>query len=536
VNKNKYFLTKKQNLMKTKRHFLSAAILFCAGIVSSFSAEVFMSTLSDVNGNQTATALTLVATNTYILDGRFYVTEGKTLTIPAGTVVKATYGTGLAAPALIISRGAQLFANGTATNPIIFTTIEDQLDGNYPIKNQGRWGGILMMGRAYNNLLKTNGLGVEDGEGTIEGLDVPDPRHHFGQDRWESGEESVPGFTAVGQLKPGGDFNDADNSGSLSYVSIRHGGAVIGAANEINGLTLGSVGSGTNLDHIEVVSNMDDGIEFFGGTANIKYVTVLFCNDDYLDYDLGWTGKVQFFYGLQLPASTNPVYAREGDNGFEMDGLDNATYTGTLPAGVKMSHPIIYNATLIGNANDEGMEAKERTEGEIRNSIFANFKNGINLNSSTTNVIDGYQNWLAGSLVVEHNIFAGNTAAMVAVAGVAANAATVAAFEADGNAIDNSIIDYTLAVNGITNAVSNSVDPVPATGTAAKTSVAAGSFFQTAAYAGAFEPGAASTWLDDWTVQDVLTAQCPSDLNNDGSTNTSDFLLFLPEFGVVCGE
>ncbi|MCF8381706.1 MAG: hypothetical protein K9H49_19180 [Bacteroidales bacterium] len=524
--------------MKTKKHFLSLAILFCAGIVSSFAADVFMSTLSDLNGNQVATAVTLDAANTYILDGRYYVTEGQTLTIPAGTKIKATYGTGLAAPALIITRGAQLFANGTAAQPVIFTTIEDQLDGNYPIKNQGRWGGIIMLGRAYNNLmpsLGTQALAIQDGEGTIEGLDVPDPRHHYGQDRWEPGEEAVAGFTAVGDLKIGGDFNDADNSGSLTYVSIRHGGAVIGAANEINGLTLGSVGSGTILDHIEVVSNMDDGIEFFGGTANIKYATVLFCNDDYLDWDQGYTGSVQFMYGLQLPASTNPVYSREGDNGFEMDGDDDKIYTGALPAGVHLSNPTIYNATLIGNANDEGMEAKERTEGTIRNSIFANFKNGVNLNNSSAHTIDGYQNWLNGTLVIENNIFAGNTN-MLAVAGVAASATDVTAFEGDGNSVDNSIIDYTLVINGITNSVSNSVDPVPAAGTAAATSVAAGAFFETAAFAGAFEPGAASSWIDTWTVQDVLTAQCPSDLNNNGVTDSEDFLLFLPQFGVNCGE
>lgn len=525
--------------MKTRKLFVMVALLI-AGAATGFAQSVFMSSLADVNGNQVDASVTLDPLNTYILDIKYYVTEGQSLTIPAGTVIKATFGTGLAAPALIITRGGQIFANGSETEPIVFTTIEDLLDGQYPIKNQGRWGGVLILGRAYNNLQGggVNEFGVEDGEGTIEGLSIPDDRHHYGQDRWEATDpEVVAGTETAGTLKTGGDFNNADNSGVMTYVSIRHGGALIGDANEINGLTLGSVGSGTVLENIEIVSNADDGIEFFGGTVDIKNATILFCNDDYIDWDQGYTGRGQFIYGLQLPASTNPVYGLEGDNGLEIDGDDDDAYNNaTLPAGVILSNPSFYNVTMIGNGSDEGIEAKERTQGTIANSIFANYGNGVDLNTEGDRPVDGFHNWQTGSLVIANNIFAGN-GRMVAVGGADADAAVVTDFEADGNAIDDNIIDYTLEINAITNAIANTVNPVPATGTAAAPSVTADDFFETAAFAGAFDPeSTVGQWNDGWTAQEALAIQCPSDLNNDGVTNTNDFLLFLPEFSVICGQ
>lgn len=105
----------------------------------------------------------------------------------------------------------------------------------------------------------------------------------------------------------------------MTYISIRHGGEVIGANNEINGLTLGSVGRATTIHHIEVMSNLDDGIEFFGGTVDLKYASVLFSDDDSFDWDLNWSGRGQFWVSIKTDQAT----AAGGDNGFESDGDDN---------------------------------------------------------------------------------------------------------------------------------------------------------------------------------------------------------------------
>lgn len=516
--------------MKTLKRLLTVAILpvFAVATMKAQSDTlIYLSTKLDAGLNQVDAVVTLTADSTltkkrpiYVLDSRYYVGAGQTLNIEAGCVIKGTYGIGLAAPALIVSRDATLNAVGTAAEPIIFTTIEDQLDGSYPLLNQGRWGGVIILGRAYHNLLSGNSLWVENGVATIEGLDLPDTRHHFGAN-----------------LDDGESFNDADNSGSLEYVSIRHGGAVIGEANEINGLTLGGVGSGTTLRNIEVVSNLDDGIEFFGGTVDLKYANILFCDDDYIDWDLGYTGRGQFIYGLQLPASTNPAYSKEGDNGFEIDGDDSDQYNAaTLPAGARLSNPTYYNVTLIGNGSDEGIEAKERTQGTIRNSILANFASGLHLNDGRT--FDALYEWENNNFNVENNTFDANTLTLK-VAGAAPTADQTTTFTGDGNEEVPGVIASSLVINAKTNGVITDVNPVPANA-ADVGNVAtypADAFFTPVSYRGAFLPGApAPDWVAGGSLVGSLGLDCPSDLNKDNVTNISDFLLWLPNFDKNCGQ
>lgn len=184
-------------------------------------------------------------------------------------------------------------------------------------------------------------------------------------------------------------FDDNDNSGIMTYVSIRHSGANLLVGSEINGLTLASVGRGTKIEHIEIVSCADDNIEIFGGTVNLKYCTTLFGNDDMFDYDLGWTGKAQFLFGMKAnqftTGTTSSGISSDNDNGFEMDSDDSQSYN--FPRSI----PVIYNATIIGNdkialSSDNtslaAINAKENTGGEIYNSLFANFRNGFNLKKS----------------------------------------------------------------------------------------------------------------------------------------------------------
>ncbi len=529
--------------MKTLNFLMTLALVAIVSVASY--AQTNISTLADADGNLTATVTTLDAATDWVLDKKIYVLEGKELHIEAGTVIKATVASGLAAPAIIVTRGGKIYAMGSKQAPIIMTTEEDNLDGSYPIINQGKWGGLIILGRAYNNL-GTDSDGNPDefavdgyqGEGTIEGLDRPDDRHHYGRDYWEASDPDLGGNTP-GTLRPNGEFNNEDNSGVVKYLSIRHGGAVIGTANEINGLTCGSVGSGTVLEHIEIISNKDDGIEFFGGTVDIKYATILFCNDDYIDWDLGYTGRGQFIFGVQLPTSDDYVenvsgYVGEGDHGMEIDGDDDDHYNSGSPAPEYFSNPTFYNCTFIGNQkSDPGIEAKERTNGEISNSIISNFAAGVRLATESDRPEDAYENFIDGTLVFRNNTFVGNSAYLAGTSGGRINPipqSTIDLFNAAGNLEDNTLIDFSLQMDADgDNSVSDAYNAVPAAGTAATNLAApADDFFDAANYRGAFCPGE-QPWTSGWTYGTQLgtdnalnSVACPGDADNDGDVDATD--------------
>ncbi|HOP14401.1 MAG TPA: hypothetical protein PLH09_10525, partial [Lentimicrobium sp.] len=201
----------------------------------------------NVDGNITANT-TWETGKVYVLKSRISVVSGVTLTIEPGVVVKGEAGTGANATALIIARGAQMKAEGTAEKPIIFTSIADEImPGQVASPNldptlNGLWGGLLVLGNAP---ISASAASVQ-----IEGIPPSDQNGLYG------------GSTAT------------DNSGVIKYISIRHGGTNIGEGNEINGLTLGGVGSETIIENVEIVSNQDDGIEWFGGTVNVTNAIV----------------------------------------------------------------------------------------------------------------------------------------------------------------------------------------------------------------------------------------------------------------------
>ena len=227
---------------------------------------------------------TWTCANNYILDGYVFIQSGQALTIEAGTVVKGAAGTGADASAMIVAKGGQLFAEGTADCPIIFTYEGDPLDGSVSYDTRGQWGGLIVLGDATTN---------------------------FG------GAAQVEGIPSDNDLATYGGENDEDNSGVITYVSIRHGGTQLGAANEINGLTLAGVGSGTTIHHVEVVSNLDDGIEFFGGSVTVDNALVAFCGDDSFDWDQGYHGTGTNWLAIQDQPGD------EGDRGGELDGDDS---------------------------------------------------------------------------------------------------------------------------------------------------------------------------------------------------------------------
>ena len=240
---------------------------------------------------------TWTAGNTYVINGKVVVPNGITLTIEPGTIIKGAEGTGTLASALLVNRGGMLVANGTAASPIIFTSVLDniepgQLTGtNLTEADQGLWGGIIICGNAPTS------AGDGDTESQIEGIPA-------------DGTNGIFGGTDA-----------ADNSGVLNYISIRHGGALIGAGNEINGLTLGGVGSGTTVTNIEVVANVDDGVEYFGGTVNSNNILVGFQGDDGVDIDMNYSGTVDNFVVVNGAGS---------DEALEIDGPEGTTYTNGL--------------------------------------------------------------------------------------------------------------------------------------------------------------------------------------------------------------
>ncbi|MDF1548062.1 MAG: hypothetical protein P1P88_09580 [Bacteroidales bacterium] len=273
-----------------------------ATAVINVSSVPTISVTENISANTTWTK-----DNIYILEGRIAVLDGATLTINAGTIVKGREGTDVNATALIITRGGKIMAEGTAAEPIIFTSIKDNIipgeivSPNLEPTDFGLWGGVIVLGKARSSFK------ADVSEFRIEGIPISDPNGYHGG------------------------TNDADNSGVIKYVSIRHGGSLLGEGNEINGLTLGSVGSGTIIENVEVIGNADDGIEWFGGAVNVKNVVVWNADDDAIDTDMSWRGTLDNF-----------VVINPGDKCFEADGpegtlrIDGLNYTiknGIVAAG-----------------------------------------------------------------------------------------------------------------------------------------------------------------------------------------------------------
>lgn len=397
------------------------------------------------DGNGTGTT-TWGGNDTYILDGFVFVNSGQTLTIEAGCVIKGKGGQGADASALIVARGGKIMAEGTASNPIIFTAESDDLKGNLSVTDKGLWGGLIVLGNAkLNSTPETS---------QIEGIPTSEPRGNYGGN------------------------NDADNSGILKYISIRHGGTNIGDNNEINGLTLGGVGSGTVIDFVEVIANKDDGIEFFGGNANVKHALVSNCGDDCYDYDEGYKGNGQFWVAIQD--------VNDGDRMGEHDG-------GTDPeTAMPYAIPNVFNATYIGRGAGAGKRVitfRDNAGGHYANSIFANQDKGIDV-EKLASAQHSFKQFEDGNLSLKNNVFQsvadGTAAGIFALSGDGVDQTSTDAFVASFAANGNEAKDA-----GITAA-----NPVPATAVTGNLASPPSSWFETVNYKGAF---GADNWAKGWT-------------------------------------
>ena len=413
------------------------------------------------HGNGTGNK-TFTSDKVWILNKLVFVNAGQTLKIEAGTVIKGKPGQGENASALIVARGATIIAEGTSTKPIIFTAEADQLNGNIARTDRGLWGGVIILGSAKINTIpfKMN----------IEGIPTTESRGEYGG------------------------TNDNNNSGIFKYVSIRHGGTNIGADNEINGLTMGAVGSGTTIEYIEVFANNDDGYEWFGGTVNTKYLISAYCKDDAFDWDQGFTGKGQFWLAVQDPDA--------GDRMGELDGADDPE------DGIPFGGGQVYNATFIGRgiaAGEKVMTFRANGGGEFYNGIFVNQAKGVDIEiKETTTTQSSWKRFKDGQLKIENNIF--YDVADGTLDGVFKVKVKDGVSDSDANIAITDWSNYIATANntvdqnpGISYPSTGTLNVIPTGDVTSNLAIYPSDFYSNVNYKGAFDP-TQSNWAANWTL------------------------------------
>lgn len=336
-----------KNLLLTAT-FIMACVLGMKAQVSEISSDI---TANRILHNDTI----------YLIKNFVYVTNNATLTIEPGTLIKgdqATKGT------LIITRGAKIMAEGNRYQPIVFTSNQPAGSRSY-----GDWGGLVILGKAPVN--------DPAGEKIVEG-----------------------GLDPVKALYGGTDAND--NSGILKFVRVEFPGIAFQPNNEINGITLGGVGSGTTMEYVQVSYSGDDSYEWFGGTVNAKHLIAHRAWDDDFDSDAGWQGKVQFAVVLR----DSSIADVSGSNGFESDndgsGTTNTPYTAPVFSNVSIFGPKINANTIINPDYKRALHLRRSTKTSVYNSVFTGYPTGLKIDGTNTAT-----NVTAGELEFKNNILAG---------------------------------------------------------------------------------------------------------------------------------
>ncbi|HEX5024222.1 MAG TPA: hypothetical protein VFV68_03075 [Agriterribacter sp.] len=311
---------------------------------------------------------TLKAGTTYLIRGVVYVVDGTTLTIEPGTRIEGEKDT---RGALVITRGTKLVANGTKDKPIIFTS-------NASSPSSGDWGGIVLLGRARTN----NSFNGTAGIGEIEG-----------------------GINNADGLGLYGGADDNDNSGSLQYVRIEYAGYAFLPDKELNSLTLGSVGSGTAIDYIQVTYALDDAFEWFGGAVNCSHLIAYKTLDDDFDTDNGFRGRIQFGIVLRdsSRADISKVESFESDNdanGSELTPQTAPVFSNITSIGPREKSNNIGNTLFLA-----GAQLRRNTSTSIFNSVIMGWPTGLLIDASKGIPIQG--NITAGNLVIENTTIAG---------------------------------------------------------------------------------------------------------------------------------
>lgn len=482
------------------------SILFLAGLLAlSFSScrkiekdgEIQVVVVNSGGGGVTTTGQTITLQgriaadtilrkqNTYILKGLVYMVNNKTMTIEPGTVIKGSFS-GSDVAALIITRGSKIIAQGTATEPIVFTSAS-------PNPQSGDWGGIVICGRAPINTSFNGTVGLFQVEGGVDNA--------TGDGLAGSGDAVAP--TAI----------PTDNSGSLKFVRIEYAGYAFQPDKEINSLTMAGVGSGTTIENVQVTYAKDDAFEWFGGTVNCKYLIAYKTQDDDFDTDNGYSGKVQFgiVFRDSLIADISRSEAFESDN--NSTGTTATPQTTAIFSNITAIGP---RATLtnVGNALHRGAAHIRRNTGvSIFNSIILGWPVGIEVDATTgrstmLNIEDS-------TIRLRNITLAGNTTA-TAYPGVAGNTITTPALFASWFSqafYNNDILVNTSDARLIQPFNYTAFDPTPFAGSNGNQKVLTGGGFidakftndtffdKTVTFRGGVAPaGPLSTWWKGWTV------------------------------------
>lgn len=357
--------------------------------------------------------VTLETGKNYTLNGGIHVKAGATLTIQPGVTITAKHdGT---VDYILVEQGAKIDAQGTASQPIVMTSEK---------KEAGAWGGLHICGYAHTN----------NGSGSSE----------------------------IGNAPYGGN-NDADNSGTLKYIRLEYTGYAFDEEHEANGVSFYGVGSGTTVEHLQAYKGSDDGFEFFGGSVNVKYLVATSCSDDSFDWTEGWNGKAQFLVAYQ-----------EGETslGYACDCLMECDNNGTNFAATPVAHPVIANATLIGNGGEaQGVRLRAGTEVELYNTIITG--KGKALTVETNETENALKN---GTSKLEYVAIAGELSSKQ---GIYTNADFV---QATGN-LDNQTFTWN---NKYVGTLDGGKD------------LSADSFFTSTDYKGAVKSG--EDWTEGWTL------------------------------------
>ncbi|WP_316797963.1 hypothetical protein [Pedobacter frigidisoli] len=433
----------------------------------------------EVTGEIT-TNTTWSASKIYLLKGFVFVSNGATLTIEPGTIIKGDKAT---KATLIITRGSQINATGTADKPIVFTSALAA-----GARSQGDWGGVILLGKAPVN----------------QGTDV----------KIEGGLVQPTGKDEKAYIYYGG-TTAADNSGTMKYVRIEFAGIAYSVDNEINGLTLGGVGSGTTLDYIQVYRSGDDAFEWFGGTVNAKHLLAIGTWDDDFDTDFGYAGNVQFALAQRVAT----VADQSQSNGFESDnngtGTDQTPKTSAVFSNVTVLGPIKASGGAYNANYYHGAQIRRNSSISILNSVISGFPIGVYVDDTKVVTAGSTStNFTSGSAVFANNLVYGSKTDISVSTATAVTAVTdllklTSTFDGSKYASSLFVNPYIYGTDFAASGAAGKADFTLLAGSAAatgaaftNTKVAGNSFFTQVAYRGAF---GTDNWAAGWADVDAQT-------------------------------
>lgn len=404
------------------------------------------------------TNVTLTNDAHWVLQGRTAVggdnTDNAVLYIQNGTTLIGETGDDF----LVVRRGSKVEALGNSASPITMTSIQDVLGNETGI---GQWGGVVLLGNA-----PANSCGDQTGEATADEL-------------------ANCGVSAEGAAGNFGGNMPEDNSGTLRYVIVKHAGKALGNGDELNGISFAGVGSKTKVEYIQVHENLDDGIEFFGGTVNVRNVVLSSIGDDSLDWSFGWTGKAQNVYIQQS--------AVNGDNAIE---ADNSEFDASASP---QTMPTISNVTIVGASGRNGIRLRAGTQGILKNVVVTgpdDYAKCLRVNGDES--VAHAEN---GDLTMTHSFVACSTENNFASSDLAAPAAWFN--DQDGNMVTTNDA-LLLSTDGFS---PKSSSPLLGAGYDMSDDDA---FFTPTDYVGAFD--GQNNWMEDWTV--AINSNIPDDVTN----------------------